>query len=94
MVEAAERMPLSQYVKGYRPAATLADLDHHVHEAFAHNAESTEATDAVFQRLLGPGKNDLSLFYKDLRVFRIGKREEALALEKGDIESRMFGKPK
>lgn len=86
-----EPQPLSAYVKEYKPASTLAELDHHVHEVFAHGADSTEATDAVFTRLLGPGKTDPSIYYKDVRVFRVGKREETLASEKGDVESRLFG---
>ena len=89
-----EPQPLSAYVKDYKPAATMSELDHHVHEVFAHGAESTEASDAVFQRLLGPNKSDMSIFYKDVRVFRIGMREKALAAEAGDVESRMFGTAK
>lgn len=90
-VHVGEPTPLSKLSETYKPASTLAELDHHVHEVFSLGADSTEATDAVFTRLLGPGKTDPSIYYKDVRVFRIGKREETLASEKGDVESRLFG---
>lgn len=92
VINEGESLPLSAYSADYKPAATLAELDHHVHEVFSRGAESTEATDAVFARVLGPKAQDLSMFYKDVRVFRIGQRDNALASEAGDVESRMFGK--
>lgn len=92
VLKEGELLTLADVVEGYTPAKTIEQLDMHVHEAKAHGAESTEADDSVFKRLLGPHALDASFIYKNLRVYRAGVRESVMASEKMDIESKVFGK--
>lgn len=85
-----EREMLESWVDGYKPAASLLDLDEQTLMCQEFGADSIEAIDQIFRKFCGAEYKDPYFVYKGVKVYRAGNSLNAKSKEGKTVDQINF----
>lgn len=85
---------LSDLIEGYKPAATVAELENQMFQVKTMGAQATEATEDVIRFYCGKDYKEPYFMFKGIAVYRSGTFDSTKKAEAIPMEAKIFGEKK